>query len=129
MYAMSENPLLFLHAPCKYKRSVIAHCTTYNLNNHMQPENPKKRARLIIHKDVTLNECKIHCYTCVEISRQKLNKNISTKSFSSSDVKCVCLKRFWLCTPLLNLVLQIGKYLQFTPSAKMPQGLFNRPLL
>ena len=46
----------------------------------------------------------------------------------AGDVKCVCLKTFWLCTCFLKLVLQTSKYLQFTPSAEKTQGLFNGPL-
>ena len=45
------------------------------------------------------------------------------------DVEWVCLKRLWLWTCTLKLVLQINKYFQLTLSAKMSQGLFNGTLV
>ena len=36
------------------------------------------------------------------------------------DVKCVYLKRFWLCTFILKLLLQNGKYLRLVQ--KLPKG-------
>ena len=95
---------------------------------------------------------RIHRCTCFEINRPKWNKiHQQTMSLQCNGffawchsmsqhgkvyiqalvkqflcvVKCVCLNRLWLCTCILKLLLQIGKYLQFKPWAKEPQGLFN----